>query len=570
MTSKVNLYNTIEILGITGLGYLVFVVIFSYLGFTFGYTVSPYIIPITCVIYCILSIFALSFLKNRWVDSAAALILFLVSFVTMSYISHNYFTRTYDTSWDGQGYHSNGVLSLSFGWNPLFDKDLPAKFPDASIFVKGYPKALWTIQSSIYMATGRIDAAKITNLVAILIALLLCFTFFKRLRLNTVLSAALACLLVVQPPFIMQLFTFSADLFSYEMVLVAISALGLFVIETDINKNLVTFTLAELLLLGSKYSNLPIVATLAMLFVAIAIVVKMDYANMRLNRYLAGLLICSAFVIVTAMYVPNLIYHKHALYPSNLDGISYTFREDNVPSNLRDSSNAELVFYSVFSESQLKRVGKNDPSNIAKLKIPFAFASEEVMQSASIYNNRVGAAGPLYSGVFVSVAVLGMSMFLLKSRVEGNLRLLIAGALVGLCFLLTLINPAPNLIRYNIQLVLIPFIVIVAALALYKTPLVRLLAYASIVTLVANAALFSGAFVEKTVKETAEIGVQMNSFKATDSQYTVKASNFYSNYVRLYEFGIPFVVNKNLNCNGEYLAQSHFTTKICRVNMSSN
>lgn len=555
----------LELLAMFSLGLMVFLVLFVNAGFLLGFTITKFTLPIALIAYVVvlIGIFlrVLQF-KTHVGKFIVAFCLFVVTALLMSFISVQYFSQTYDTSWDGQGYHSNGVIALSNGWNPMYQKELPIQFPDAEIFVQGYPKAVWTIQSLIYTATGDFNSGKITNLYAIVIAFVVTFLFLRKVRLSYFLSGALALVFVLQPPFIIQINTFQADLFSYQMTLIAVSALGLMAMEANAKRYVLIFVMAMLLLIGAKFSNLYIVVTLGVIFMLIQI---FNQTRLLLSSALSlyvPILLCSILFISTP-FITNIFQFGHPVYPSNLPEVSETYRQDNVPKNLSYAHNGELFIYGLFSKSQVKPMGNDDPMNIAELKMPFTFTNEEIKQSVSIYNNRVGSAGPLYSGIVVLTLVL---IFFLLIRVQKKYRnhALVAIGLIVLCLLLTILSPASNMLRYNVQIVFFPFIALVAALLyLQKSGLVKALSYITIAVFLINALVFTYASINQRSEEDRVVTKQLQSFKDSNLEHKIYAQNFYSNYIRLEEYGIPYRVNNNIDCYPIFLEYTFYTTKVC-------
>ena len=555
--------RVIELFGIVSLGYLFFIIIYGHVGFIFNQTITKFTLPISFALYsllvCIVTVFLKQFTKDKKYY-LVALTVFVLFSISMFFLSMKYFSRTYDTSWDGQGYHSNGIISFARGWNPVYEKELPLKFPDASIFVKGYPKALWLIQSSIYLTTGSINAGKVTNLVALIIAVAFSYTFLRKLKIPIPTTLFLTTLLVFQPPFLMQFFSFSADGFSYELFVIAIASLVIFALNTKVNESLVAFTVAELILAGTKFSNLPIVVALGSIFL-------LNFFRKSINRALVIILTVGGLIFIFVPYATNGIFYKDLFYPTNLKAISDSYKNDNIPKNLSNSNKLTLFFYGVFSQSQVKSMGRDDPLNKAGLKIPFTFTKEEIINSASIFNNRVGSAGSLFSGIVVLSIVTGMLMCYLGLRnIEMRKGLLIMVGAVGICLTVTLLNPVPNLIRYNSQIVLIPFVVVITALIGFKnSTFIRILAYLMLIFIFFNMSIYSGSVLERKMKETIEINKQLNLMKQSQSSYMVKANNFYSNYIRLQEYQIPFEITDHLKCsNQEILLNSSYTTRFCK------
>ncbi len=169
-----------------------------------------------------------------------------------------YFSNTYDTSWDGQGYHSAGVISLANKWNPIYQPSPSLDIPDGKIFVAGYPKALWIIQSNIYLMSGSINSAKITNLFIGITAICLIISLLIYMRVNFLFSIAIAVLAVLQTSYVMQFFSFMEDGFVYALFICSIVFLFYYAEKFD-KYSFIGYFLSNLVLVSAKFSSLPVV-----------------------------------------------------------------------------------------------------------------------------------------------------------------------------------------------------------------------------------------------------------------------------------------------------------------------
>ncbi len=549
-----------HLFGAVSLGFLVFAVLFNHLLFLFGYHLSKLILPSAVAIYISIIFLAIYFSKinfqekKKWLSSLIIFIFFSV----LLFLGSKFFAETYDTSWDGQGYHSSGIIELRNGWNPIYQKEMPLKLPDASIIVKGYPKALWILESQIYLATGQLNSGKIMNLVILLIAAAFFWSFLTRLGISKFLKIILTLAIVFQPPAVMEMFSFMADGFSYSVAIIAMSALEMFIFDSQ-KMDFLSFLGAELLLAGIKYSNLPLVAGLGLIFLFFAY--KKTISNeLVLKKNQIILLFLSAFIFLLSPYVTNYLYHYHPFYPSNLKEVSASYPADNIPQNIVGKNRVKLLFYGIFSKSQTASIDKSDPRNQAILKIPFTFTKEEIMKAGEVFNNRVGASGPLFSGI-ISLSALILIILLFQNKkyflgVFGSVIFLIA---------ITLISPVPNLIRYNFQILFIPFVIAISVLILPKqNRVLKILNGILILAIFLNASIFAYSVLQARADEFAAIDWQLEQMKKTPNSFDVRAERFYSNYVRLEENGIRFQKSDNLTCpTPQILLNSSWTTEFC-------
>ncbi len=263
-------------------------------------------------------------------------------------------------------------------------------------------------------------------------------------------------------------------------------------------------------------------------------------------------------------YISNIIYFQHPLYPSNLQDVKNSYTDNNIPLNLKGSNTITLLFYGIFSKSQINSGGNNNShENVALLKVPFTFTYDELYNAKSIFNNRVGSAGPLFSGIFIySLLLLVMSLFFSNSKIRYKYYLCFL--LIFIIFLSNLVNPAPNLIRYNGQLLLLPFIVSFFLLINNPTLYSKIGILILIVLQIANISLFTYPNIKGRLTEFKQIKDELTEIKKTRNSVNIEINNFYSHKIRLQEAGI--ILNSTVNkCTNSFdLSYSFGTTKICK------
>ena len=115
------------------------------------------------------------------------LALLLVSLIITSFVFWGLtavFGHTFDTSYDGQGYHQSAVFELSDKWDPVYQKSMPIKLinPVDEPNITGYGKILWAVDSSVYKLTNNIDSVTAINLIVGLLAF--SFLYFALLSLG--------------------------------------------------------------------------------------------------------------------------------------------------------------------------------------------------------------------------------------------------------------------------------------------------------------------------------------------------------------------------------------------------
>lgn len=552
------------------LGFTVYIVVFIRLGFLLSYPVSNLTLGIAFITYLLLLGIFFAIAKtsregrvNRYV-ALTMFVLFTVYFaVTSVALSH-----TFDTSWDGQGYHQSAIIGLSEGWNPIWESEiaLNQRLP-SQIFAEGYPSALWEIHASIYSITDSINSAKVMNVVSAFIALLCVYSLLRKISLGRLLSSILSILVVIQPVFAIQMLTFMADGFGYQILVIAVATLVLVMLSSRDYWAIAVFIMAELFLVSTKYSNLPVALVLGIIFASVII-------NRFLNKEYTFTIQTKMFILVVSIvsiifaYLPygrNAVFHGALFYPTNIPELSGSVRYNNVPSNLQDKSKIELLFYGLFSRTQSSESG--DPrhkTNVAHLKVPFTFTQSELDDTVALYNNRVGAGGPFFSGALVlSVILLAFTSFQKKNRKQ-RYALYVSYFSVGLMLVLSLLTPAPNLLRYVYQLQLLPFVVTIPLFVYFKNISVKVISGLILLVIVINTVIYSHAVVQRAQSEMTQMNNEFERMRTSGHYYQVRAQHFYSSYILLKEQSVPFVVVDKIRCQDIHeLVASSTTTQYC-------
>ncbi|MGH7202916.1 MAG: hypothetical protein ACREHC_00555 [Candidatus Levyibacteriota bacterium] len=552
------------------LGFLIFEVIFIRIGFFFGSPIGSCTLLLSFVMYCAALTYLYSssiFQIKQKIKSYIPIFLFIIVSLLLSGVSI-LLSNTYDTSWDGQGYHQSAVIALASNWNPIkeplihFKQNLPSQ-----IYAESYPSALWEIEATIYSLTHRINSAKIMNIVIAIIAGMIFYSLLRKLKFGKILSYVISFFIVLQPMYLIQLLTFMEDGFGYELLLIATASFAITIVAPKSYWAIATFIMAELLLVTTKYSNLPVALVLGSLF-ALFIINCFLNKEYVLSRYTKYFLIGSILVASIFAYLPygrNQIAHGALFYPANTPALMGNVIFNSVPTNLLEHNKLTLLFYGIFSKSQTEESGDpRNKSNLAELKIPFTFSLSELNDSAKLYNNRVGAGGPLFSGIIVLSVLL---VFFLYFKTENfKERYAIYTSVFGLILILilSLFTPAPNLLRYVNELQLIPFVIIIPIYVVFKKTYTQIFCHMLIMLVGLNIFLFSIAVFNKTLLETKEINKQFQDMRNSRIEYQVNAQQFYSSYYILEEQNISYYAVDNFRChNTKQLLASSTTTQLC-------
>ena len=125
-------------------------------------------------------------------------------------------------------------------------------------------------------------------------------------------------------------------------------------------------------------------------------------------------------------------------------------------------------------------------------------------------------------------------------------------------------NPAPNLIRYNGQLLLLPLIVSFFLLIYNPTVFTKIGVLFLVILQTVNITLFTYPNIQGRISEFNQIRNELKNLKDFGGPIDIEVKNFYSHKVRLQEAGIEVdnIVDK---CAKPLILSNSFgTTKICR------
>lgn len=556
---------------LTALGFLVFLVLFIRVGFFIHIPINhlTLITAFVAYIWTLSLYFSLgrlaAQLQSRCYKALALFVVFFVATVLLSLASG----LTYDTSWDGQGYNQTAIIAFANGWNPVYQPAIQLHQKLVSqVFAEGYPSALWEVQASFFTLTNKMNTAKVVNVYIAVISAVVSYSFLRKLRISQLLSSVLTVLLVAHPVYLIQLLTFMQDGFGYQVILISVVSLLLYISDHKAIWALVVFMMSLVLLVSTKYSFVPVALGLSVIGFWIVL------NNLMNKRYTitapikatlgAAFVVCLVFAYLP--YVRNTVVFGYPFYPTNIPDLMGSVKFTNIPKNLNSDNKAVLFFYGIFSKSQAADSGDpNSESNTAELKVPFTFTHAEVTESGGIFNNRVGGLGPLFSGAVVTaLLILLVATFTAQDKAD-RYTVYAALAAVFVVIVFSLLTPAPNLHRYVTYLYLLPFVVIIPLL--HQRKIIKYATYFTVLLLTCNAVLSFYAVYIYNLDTQTELHDELTRLSSSGKTYKVSAQNFYSNYNLLAENGVSFVITDHLECSGEKqtLSSSSTTTSYCEL-----
>jgi len=198
-----------SLLGGAILTFLFLLVAISELGWALGIPIHGFVLPTALVGSCLVTRWGARIYFRRPLRmtlAVAALLIVLVAAAARISLAF------YDVSYDGQGYHQEGVYQLARGWNPLFTHYISPISSDQNVKLNHFPKGSWIIAAAMYRLTGRIETGKFANILLVGVAFLLALAVFagsgKKLSAWPV---AMAMLVAANPVALCQTFTFYVD-----------------------------------------------------------------------------------------------------------------------------------------------------------------------------------------------------------------------------------------------------------------------------------------------------------------------------------------------------------------------
>jgi hypothetical protein len=345
-----------------------------------------------------------------------------------------------DIGYDGQAYHIPAVDELAGAWNPIYN--VPLKYADVSVFLKGFAKAAWYANAHIYASTGAIQAAKATNIIMAIaclgIAFKLCSLFLK----NNWYSFFMATLATFNPFFLNLFLSNSND--SQVLFSIYILIFLLIIYLKQPSKYLLYFICVVVIYAVNTKITLPIYLVIFGFGLLIYLWLNKQFKNnYSLLIKLSISLIIGVFIFGYPTYVRNVVDNGHPFYPLyNHPTLKGVFALDY------SSGNSVVNFgKSIFAKTNF---GAAITGHI-QYKFPFLVSKYE-LERYGFCGVMVGGFGPWLSALFlffIVAMVIQIKQFYTKPFYKNIL------VLMGIILLSTLINPHAYIARYNPQFYLL-------------------------------------------------------------------------------------------------------------------
>lgn len=336
-----------------------------------GFSLLPYVLPLGIVLSIITDL--IIFDKKKLSLSLFYTGLIIISSVLLS-------SLIYDWSFDGNFYHQEIITALCKGWNPYIDT---MGFDNLDLWDYHYAKALEIISSSIVSLTHNIESGKSVNLMLMCSSLFVSYHIIaydiKNISKNQI--GILIFLIVLNPVFICQAFTYYIDYAVYFYILNTILASTSLCKNSDYTINYIIIDCSIILAIGTKF-NVFFLEGIVIACILLAFFIynyKQFIASYLVNILIVGLL--GAFIVSYHPYVTNLILQGNPLYPLLGDN-KIDIMTANTPIEVMGENRIMSFIYSVFT-----------------VALP-------------VYDSRMGGFGPLFGIILViCIALIIISSF---------------------------------------------------------------------------------------------------------------------------------------------------------------
>jgi hypothetical protein len=319
----------------------------------------------------------------------------------------------YDTSFDGQSYQGEAVVSIINGWNPIQQPQSTyineyVNWSGNSKWLDSYPKASWYLSSAMYDMTGRYTDVKFFNF-SILFGVFLCvyaalssFKFAQNAGLHEALKLLLSFFITLNPVAVVQSTTMNLDGLLYSLLIITFSTL-FFLYRSYKDKSLfqpLYYVLLMMLIIIT--TNIKTAGLVYSLIFTLAFGAYILFVNTKKLTAYIPVVFCSFILAIGVFgynpYITNALLQGNILYPT-YGRNSYSYKE-NTPSNYRTKSNIEVFFHSLFFATDDKFIdGEGEP---AVVKLPFVVSDTEIKSLANSQLKK-GGFGPLFSGTLVCI-----------------------------------------------------------------------------------------------------------------------------------------------------------------------
>lgn len=517
---------------------LVFTIYFSGLVFlSFGSGLSPYGWALTAVLYLL----GLKLVSKKYSVAIGKLAsVSLLIFFGSALISSVW----YDTSWDGQWYHYDGVYRLVHGWNPfrtMSEGAANAVLGQNARILIYYAKFPWIYSASVaQLFHGNVEAGKNLGIMLGFATLLVTLGWFTR-RAEGRLQRACWILLVFVPVSITQAISFYCDSSLAHTLLLAI-CFGYGILKFGVKSEfLVPWVMSALMAINVK--NFSIVYLLVGLLGLIAFFYQTKRENVAGSvKVFFATLMTGLFLFGFNPYFTNLKLGQFVLYPIEISWLSKEAPPIGQPfsEELKSSNRLSKFAISIF--------GRSNPAlfeSVEGLKVPFSISRSEI-QGAGYYDARSGGFGPFFSGFLLVALVLCFFSFVQRRNLRMPLALMVS--VVGV---MVVLNPESWWARWSPEVWWLPWGIFIVVLPSAST-FIRKLIFTMMVIGFLNMGVVTYGWAKRIYREQMELNSRFDELAKSEGKVKIVFDLHESLKFRLIDRGILFIeANPPIPCGGE-------------------
>lgn len=399
----------------------------------------------------------------------------------------------YDNGWDGITYHSEAILGLLHGVNPIYT----AFDGNYAIFTNHYPKTEWYFAAAISGGSHLFELGKSYDLFLVLACFVYSWRFFRGLQLDRSASLLLAAGTALSPIAASQILSFYVDgAMASLMSLLILSILAQ--LGRPVWLDRVVLAAVASAACTTKFTGAAYVCVGLFLLVAALLVyppgASWSQKSARFRPLLAPAVLFFVMTLVLGYnpYVTNILQGHSLGYPATgkdkvsvIAGDTQGPREFFLPDRNR-FENFAISFISTSSEAQ----GPQSPIP----KIPFTVRRSEILASINP-DVRTAGWGPLFSGIFLT----SLALYLIARGWEWHPEIVALGVL--LVFATTFTNPYAYWARLVPQVGLLPVLLLIPCFA-NTSRNVKLGAKSIGALLLLNSVLLAGLSLQSSVRGT--------------------------------------------------------------------
>jgi hypothetical protein len=501
------------------------------LGFMAGMGISVLDFALAVLASMVCTIFAAqAYLPVRWLASTFVVLgLLAVSFAALLLLAG----WTFDASGDGNTTHQVATVALAGGWNPVRAPAVDRQRHGQWMAVQYYAKGAWIRDAVVYRLTGRLEQAKVNNLLLLLAALAAWLALLLRIAPGRPWVAVVGSIAAAfNPVSIQQSFVFLVDGQVSSLSVLFVGLAGLLFTELGQWPILIGVAAALAMLATVKFTGLVFAVVLAAGLAWAAVARRPSLRASAVLGCLASALAIAVFITGFNPYVINTVQQGSPFYPM----IGPRLQEADIVSNLEPpnfvgKSNLERLALSLFSKSA-------DFGETSQLKVPFSIARSEIRPYLG-FQTPVAGFGPWFGGVLLVAALLVVLLLANRTtRSDPVVRWALFACVV--IAVSALVNPEAWWARYSPQLWLVP--VIVALTAIYRAPArwEQALGWAACVALVLDAAFVGSISAANVVHARLEIGAALDIAASWPHGAQLQQGVYEEDWVKFAERGIRY------------------------------